>query len=78
MALGNHVFFGKHIAEVWDADLKENVFEFYSHINFLNVDNTTTTDNEPVGNVAEKQRNVFFKGIYKTISDLKLYIENNA
>ncbi|MBC7426366.1 MAG: hypothetical protein H7321_07505 [Bacteroidia bacterium] len=31
-----------------------------------------------LSNVAEKQRNVFFKGIYKTISDLKLYIENNA
>ena len=25
--LGNHASFGRHIAEVWDADLKENVFE---------------------------------------------------
>ena len=37
MKLGNHASFGKHIAEVWDADLKENVFEFYSHINFFEV-----------------------------------------
>lgn len=27
-----HTDFGRHIAEVWDADLKENVFEFYSHL----------------------------------------------
>ena len=27
-----HVDFGRHIAEVWDADLKENVFEFYIHV----------------------------------------------
>ena len=27
-----HASFGRHIAEVWDADLKENVFEFYSHV----------------------------------------------
>lgn len=27
-----HGTFGRHIAEVWDADLKENVFEFYSHV----------------------------------------------
>jgi hypothetical protein len=53
---GNHASFGKHIAEVWDADLKENVFEFHSHINFVNTDKTTTTDNEPVSDVAEKQR----------------------
>lgn len=54
--LGNHPSFGRHIAEVWDADLKENVFEFYSHIDYVNTDKTTTTDNEPVANVAEKQR----------------------
>ena len=54
--LGNHVSFGRHIAEVWDADLNENVFEFYSHINFVNADQTTTTDNEPVSNVDQKQR----------------------
>jgi len=29
----NHSAFGRHIAEVWDDDLKENVFEFYSHVN---------------------------------------------
>ena len=54
--LGNHTSFGRHIAEVWDADLKENVFEFYSHINYINADKTTSTDNEPVANVAQKQR----------------------
>lgn len=27
-----HEEFGRHIAEVWDYDLKENVFEFYSHV----------------------------------------------
>lgn len=27
-----HGAFGRHIAEVWDEDLKENVFEFYSHV----------------------------------------------
>ena len=54
--LGNHASFGRHIAEVWDADLKENVFEFYSHINYINADKTTTTDNEPVADVAQKQR----------------------
>lgn len=54
--LGNHASFGRHIAEVWDADLKENVFEFYSHINFVNTDKTITTDNEPVADVEQKQR----------------------
>jgi len=54
--LGNHASFGRHIAEVWDADLKENVFEFYSHINYINADKTTTTDNEPVADVDQKQR----------------------
>jgi len=56
MKLGNHLSFGKHIAEVWDAELKANVFEFYAHINYSNADKTTTTDNEPVGNVEQKQR----------------------
>ena len=27
-----HGAFGRHIIEVWDEDLKENVFEFYSHV----------------------------------------------
>lgn len=27
-----HPSFGRHIAEVWDADLNTNVFEFYSHV----------------------------------------------
>lgn len=27
-----HGAFGRHIIEVWDVDLKENVFEFYSHV----------------------------------------------
>ncbi|MEO5947303.1 MAG: hypothetical protein ABIP79_10850 [Chitinophagaceae bacterium] len=27
-----HPSFGRHIAEVWDADLNSNVFEFYSHV----------------------------------------------
>jgi hypothetical protein len=54
--LGNHTSFGRHIAEVWDADLKANVFEFYAHIDYRNADSTSTTDNEPVGDVAQKQR----------------------
>ena len=56
MKLGNHASFGKHIAEVWDADLKTNVFEFYAHINYVNADKSMTTDNEPVANVEQKQR----------------------
>lgn len=56
MKLGNHPSFGRHIAEVWDAELKENVFEFQAHINYVNPDKTTSTDNEPVRDVAEKQR----------------------
>jgi len=54
--LGNHTTFGRHIAEVWDADLKANVFEFYAHIDYNNADKTSTTDNEPVGDVSQKQR----------------------
>ena len=27
-----HPQFGRHIAEVWDDDLKKNVFEFYIHV----------------------------------------------
>lgn len=27
-----HADFGRHIAEVWDADLKAYVFEFYAHV----------------------------------------------
>ncbi len=54
--LGNHSSFGRHIAEVWDADLKANVFEFYAHIDYVNTDKTATTDNEPVADVADKQR----------------------
>lgn len=54
--LGNHTTFGRHIAEVWDSDLKANVFEFYAHIDYSNADKTSTTDNEPVGDVAQKQR----------------------
>jgi hypothetical protein len=54
--LGNHVSFGRHIAEVWDTELKENIFEFYAHIDYVNADKTRTTDNEPVGNVPDKQR----------------------
>lgn len=56
MPIGNHAVFGRHIAEVWDAELKANVFEFYAHINYSNADKTTTTDNEPVSNVEQKQR----------------------
>jgi Polysaccharide lyase len=54
--LGNHPTFGNHIAEVWDPELKTNVFEFYAHINYKNADNSRTTDNEPVANVEQKQR----------------------
>ena len=53
---GNHPSFGKHIAEVWDADLKTNVFEFYAHINYVNADKSKTTDNEPVADAEQKQR----------------------
>jgi hypothetical protein len=56
MKLGNHASFGKHIAEVWDADLKTNVFEFYAHINYINADKSKTTDNEPVADTEQKQR----------------------
>lgn len=56
MKLGNHPSFGKHITEVWDADLKTNVFEFYAHINYENADKSKTTDNEPVTNAEQKQR----------------------
>ena len=56
MKLGNHPSFGKHIAEVWDADLKTNVFEFYAHINYVNADKSKTTDNEPVADAEQKQR----------------------
>ncbi len=31
-ASGTHPSFGRHIAEVFDADLNKNVFEFYSHV----------------------------------------------
>jgi len=54
--LGNHPTFGNHIAEVWDPELKTNVFEFYAHINYVNADKSKTTDNEPVANVDEKKR----------------------
>ncbi|QBN17445.1 hypothetical protein [Flavobacterium nackdongense] len=56
MPLGNHTVFGRHITEVWDAELKANVFEFYAHINYTNIDKTRITDNEPVANVDQKQR----------------------
>lgn len=56
MPLGNHATFGNHIAEVWDVDLKTNVFEFYAHIHYKNADKSITTDNEPVANVEQKQR----------------------
>jgi len=56
MPLGNHPTFGKHITEVWDNELKSNVFEFTAHINYVNVDKSITTDNEPVANVEQKQR----------------------
>jgi hypothetical protein len=56
MDLGNHSSFGRHISEVWDTELQENVFEFQAHIDCVNPDKTITTDNEPVSNAAEKQR----------------------
>jgi hypothetical protein len=43
---GLHSAFGRHIAEVFDADLNKNVFEFYSHL---------TPDNDVSGGV-DRQR----------------------
>lgn len=42
-----HGAFGRHIAEVWDDDLKENVFEFYSHVSPDN-DRCEKTDRQRV------------------------------
>jgi len=43
--------FGRHIAEVWDADLKQYVFEFYLHISVANEhqdESTGDTDRQRV------------------------------
>jgi hypothetical protein len=42
----SHGVFGRHIAEVFDATLNKNVFEFYSHL---------TPDNDPNGGI-DRQR----------------------
>jgi hypothetical protein len=42
-----HPGFGRHIAEVFDAQLNKNVFEFYSHL---------TPDNDPSTNATDRQR----------------------
>ena len=43
---GLHTAFGRHIAEVFDADLNKNVFEFYAHV---------TPDNDVTGGL-DRQR----------------------
>ncbi|OXB16804.1 hypothetical protein B0A68_06660 [Flavobacterium reichenbachii] len=45
-----HPEFGRHIVKVFDADLKKNVFEFYSHVK------STPPDNEPVKGKTDRQR----------------------
>lgn len=42
-----HPSFGRHISEVFDADLNKYVFEFYSHV---------TPDNDPVTLYTDRQR----------------------
>jgi hypothetical protein len=42
-----HSAFGRHIAEVFDATVNKNVFEFYSHV---------TPDNDPSTLAADRQR----------------------
>ncbi len=42
-----HSGFGRHIAEVFDATLNKNVFEFYSHL---------TTDDDPSTSAIDRQR----------------------
>jgi hypothetical protein len=43
-----HSAFGRHIAEVFDATLNKNVFEFYSHVTPDNDPSTTATDRQRV------------------------------
>jgi Secretion system C-terminal sorting domain len=44
----SHGAFGRHIAEVFDAQLNKNVFEFYSHVTPDNDPSTTATDRQRV------------------------------
>jgi hypothetical protein len=50
---GSHVSFGRHIAEVWDADLNKCVFEFYSH---LDTGTTGVLDNDVSTSKTDRQR----------------------
>ncbi len=43
-----HSGFGRHIAEVFDAGINKNVFEFYSHLSPDNDPSTTATDRQRV------------------------------
>jgi hypothetical protein len=45
-----HPTFGRHIAEVFDAELNKNVFEFYAHVS------NTPPENEPVAGKTDRQR----------------------
>ncbi|MBK0382360.1 T9SS type A sorting domain-containing protein [Pedobacter sp. SD-b] len=45
---GSHQSFGRHIVEVYDADLNKNVFAFYSHVNEDNDVSTDKTDRQRV------------------------------
>lgn len=48
-SFGNHTAFGRHIDEVWDAELNKYVFRFFSHaVSFV--------DNEPVAGLTDRQR----------------------
>lgn len=42
-----HTDFGRHIVEVWDTELNENVFEFYSHVTYDN-DRCEKTDRQRI------------------------------
>jgi len=50
---GNHAAFGRHIAEVWDADLNKYVFEFYAH---LDSGETGVLDNDMSTLKTDRQR----------------------
>lgn len=50
---GTHAAFGRHIAEVWDADLGKYVFEFYAH---LDTGTTGVLDNDVSTTSTDRQR----------------------
>jgi hypothetical protein len=50
---GSHAAFGRHIAEVWDTDLNQYVFEFYAH---LDTGSTGVLDNDVSTLKTDRQR----------------------